>query len=98
MPLDFVQDGLLYIRLTFIVLGDDINFPAMNYTLGIACFLLAVIGYGVFLYVRRKRAKRVNGLDYNIPNFLRGNNPISDTPSDFKINPSCNIHPWGKRK
>lgn len=68
----------------------------MNYTIGISCILLAILILSGFLYVRRKRIKRSNSSDIDIPAFLRrenaGNNPVNSSDFDH----STRIHPWGK--
>ena len=67
----------------------------MNYPLGITCGFLAILALGGFMHVRRKRVKRLESSDIDIPSFLRrenaGDNPISDSEVH-----TTRIHPWGK--
>lgn len=71
----------------------------MNCTLGIFGILLAVlIGY-LFLHIRRKRLKRIETSDLDIPAFLRRDGASDNIAGNIKIHADIvNIHPWGKTK
>lgn len=84
--------------LAFIILGNNIRFAAMSYTIGIACSLIAIVAYGVFLYVRRKRIERIDCSDLDIPAFLRRDYTPDNRIDGSDAYPSTSVHPWGSRK
>lgn len=82
MALDFV---FFYVRLGFVLIRNHIGDTVMDYTLGIGILAVGII-YGGF-YLIRKRVKRRNDMQADIPVFLRGGDkPIDDSLGGGEIN------------